>query len=81
MKNYTNNTIHELKLSTEFYSDVETKIKTFEIRKNDRNFKINDVLLLKEWDGVKYTGRFIERKICYITDFCQKENYVVLGIQ
>ena len=40
--------------------------KTFEIRKNDRNYKVGDWLLLKEWDGQKYTGRTLKRYVAYV---------------
>ena len=42
--------------------------KLFEIRKNDRNFQVGDVLLLKEWDNIKYTGREVGAMVRYILD-------------
>lgn len=39
---------HELKLVQPFFNDVFTGKKKFEIRKNDRDFKIGDELILKE---------------------------------
>ena len=38
--------IHELKLDTEFFDDVKSGKKNFEIRKNDRNFEVGDTLFL-----------------------------------
>lgn len=38
--------IHELKLDTEFFDDVKSGKKNFEIRKKDRDFKIGDILKL-----------------------------------
>ena len=58
--------IHELKILTQYFEEVKSRRKTFEIRKNDRNFKVGDDLILKEWDGEKFTGRKIERTISYI---------------
>ncbi len=41
--------------------------KEFEIRKNDRGFKLGDNLLLEEYDPqTGYTGRSIQRRIAYI---------------
>ena len=41
--------IHKLKLNAKYYEDSERGIKTFEIRKNDRDYKIGDVLELREY--------------------------------
>ena len=57
---------HELKLLPQYYEDVALGIKTFELRKNDRNFQVGDELILKEWDGEKYTGREVTRYVNYI---------------
>lgn len=73
--------VHELKTLLEYFELVRTGVKNFEVRKNDRDFKVGDLLILQEYDGSKYTGRDQRRKICYILDnkdFC-KEGYVILG--
>jgi len=74
--------VHKLKLHPEYFKEVCTGKKSFEIRKNDRDFKIGDTLLLQEFKPgtQEYTGRVVERKITYITDYAQKENYVVMAI-
>ncbi|MFS5210726.1 DUF3850 domain-containing protein, partial [Streptococcus agalactiae] len=57
--------------------------KTFECRYNDRDFKVGDELLLREYDPQKgYTYRCIVRKITYIlSDFIGlKDGYVILGV-
>jgi Domain of unknown function (DUF3850) len=76
-------TLHELKLWPQYFSAVMNREKTFEIRKNDRNFKIGDVLLLKEYNSSakRYTGRKVLRTITYITDYAQQDEYVVMGIE
>ncbi len=70
---------HELKIQPRYFAEVIKGNKTFEIRKNDRNFLIDDVLVLQEYDG-DYTGRTYEVKITYITDYAQQDGYVVMGI-
>ncbi|HAB0297927.1 TPA_asm: RNA-binding protein [Listeria monocytogenes] len=59
---------------------VAEERKTFEIRKNDRDFKIDDYLLLKEFEET-YTGWVALVKVIYMTDYEQKNDYVVLGIK
>jgi hypothetical protein len=73
---------HELKVWPEYFEPLAKRIKTFEIRKNDRDFRIGDVLILKEFDPEtnNYTGRTVERKVTYITNFAQQEGYVVVAI-
>jgi len=50
---------HVLKTWPVFFADVEAEAKTFEIRKNDRNFQVGDILRLAEYDPKRkaYTGR------------------------
>lgn len=53
---------HQLKILPEYYEQVIEGNKTFEIRKNDRNFRSGDMLHLREWDSQEkqYTTRFAE---------------------
>lgn len=74
--------IHELKTRPEFFNDVAEESKTFEIRKNDRPFKVGDFLALNEYENGEYTGRCMIVRITYILDspeYC-KTGYVTLGI-
>jgi hypothetical protein len=75
---------HELKILPEYYDAVEAGIKTFEIRKNDRDYKVGDFLRLREWvAGSWYTGREITKQVVYIVDnpeYC-KSGYIVMGIK
>lgn len=73
---------HVLKIYPEFFDDVKFGRKTFEVRKFDRNYKLGDVLVLKDYDGFNYSGRFVFVRVVYVLDdpsFC-KEGYVILGI-
>ena len=75
---------HYLKTLTNFYQDVESGKKNFEVRFNDRDFKVYDILYLKEFiPPSTYTGREIRKQIAYVLDdpnYC-KEGFVVLGLK
>ncbi|WP_053766697.1 ASCH/PUA domain-containing protein [Enterococcus hirae] len=72
---------HELKILPEYFEAVTSGRKQFEIRENDRNFKIGDQLILREWSKNEYTGDSYKAEITYITDYAQRDGYVVLGIR
>ncbi len=46
--------LHTLKTDPEVFQAVIKKLKTYEIRKDDRGFNVGDFLLLQE---TKYTGK------------------------
>lgn len=74
---------HELKIHPTYFQEVINGNKTFEIRKNDRDYSVGDVLFLNEYDPDKkiYTGRRTRVKITYITNYAQAEDYIVIGIK
>lgn len=75
---------HKLKIYPNYFGDVLTGKKKFEIRKNDRNFCTGDVLLLREWDNTKYSGKEVKAKIIYMLDdrfVGIQPGYAVLGIK
>lgn len=58
--------IVEKKILPEYFLAVIHDEKTFEIRKDEDGLQIGDAVILKEWDGEKYTGREVSRNIVYI---------------
>lgn len=75
---------HELKTIDPYFEMVWNGNKKFELRKNDRDFKKGDALVLKEYkpEGGIYTGRKVH---CYISDVVYfpeglKDGYVALCI-
>jgi ASC-1-like (ASCH) protein len=40
---------HHLKLHSDYFKDVKSGLKTFEIRKNDRDYQVGDRLILHLW--------------------------------
>ncbi len=76
-------TIHTLKTIPPYFKAILNDTKKFEIRKNDRYFKVGDILILAEYSMVnqKYTGRELTRVVTYITDYQQKEGYIVMSLE
>ena len=77
------NKTHELKILPQYYAAVADGTKTFEIRKNDRDYQAGDIVTLKEYnEGTKeYTGNELSFKIGFVTDYGQVNDYVVFSIQ
>lgn len=73
--------VHKLKILPEYYKAQIEGNKNFEIRKNDRDYKVGDKLVLKEYDpkAKEFTGQSFITEITFITDYQQKDGYVVLG--
>ena len=73
---------HRLKIREEYYKAILDGSKCFEIRKNDRGFAVGDTVILKEMtDDMLYTGNEIPVEITYITDYEQKDDYIVFGFK
>lgn len=74
--------IHELKLKAPFFQDLWAGLKDFEVRKNDRNFKVGDRLKLIEIEVEK--PRYIYKDIKYILfggQYGIDKEYVILGLK
>jgi ParB family chromosome partitioning protein len=78
-------TTHHLKTIQPFFEDIWDGIKKFELRKNDRKFKVNDILILREWDDKKNVliGHRIKARITYILENFDgiAPGYCILGIK
>lgn len=76
---------HYLKTETEFYQAVEAGVKTFELRKNDRDFQVGDIVTLMEVVKAEFTGRELPAKeIKYILhggQFGLPEGYCILQLE
>ena len=75
--------VHEVKLAAMYYDDVKTGKKTFELRKNDRNYKEGDKLHMLEFKDGRHTGRTISADIVYLLEEYTglTEGYCILGIR
>jgi hypothetical protein len=60
--------IHKIQTLQLYFKDVLSGDKNFEVRRNDRNYKVGDELILQEVkeSTLQPTGRIIHRKITYI---------------
>lgn len=77
--------IHELKIAPEYFKDVLSGKKTFEILKNDRPFRNGDLLAMNEYDPETkgYTGASCVVYVDYILDdevYC-KSGYIIVSIK
>jgi hypothetical protein len=75
---------HELKIWPACFSAVEAGIKSFDVRQNDRDFQVGDVLLLREYEpeSEQYSGRTTTRRISYLLPggtFGVEAGWCVLG--
>ena len=70
-------TRHELKTWPKYFAAVRSGQKRFEIRRNDREFKVGDILVLREFDPEDdaYTGQTEERQITFLLS---EEDYGVI---
>ncbi|WP_373205328.1 DUF3850 domain-containing protein [Clostridium tertium] len=68
-------------MASEYFDLQDRGIKNFEVRFNDRDYKVGDELNLNEFSEGDYTGRSIKRKIIYIfnDERYVKEGYVIIG--
>ncbi len=75
---------HRLKCWPEFYDAVRSGRKTFEVRRDDRDFREGDDVVLDEWDPKteRYTGRpLIRRAIGYVArGACIPDGYCVFAL-
>jgi len=78
--------MHELKTVNPYFTDVYNGYKKFEIRKNNRDFKVGDILWLREYTLKSgfYSGRSVLCNVGYIIPAGELEGlspeYCAMGI-
>jgi hypothetical protein len=75
--------LHELKCHPAYFQQTWDNNKFYEIRINDRDFKVGDKVLLREWSiNGGYTGREMTDEITSVIEFPAglRNGYVVLGL-
>jgi ASC-1-like (ASCH) protein len=70
---------HILDIQDKYFNDIKTGIKTFEIRRNNKNYQVNDVLTLVNLK----TNETLVKTIIYVTDVSIYDlpNILILGIK
>lgn len=74
---------HEIKILPQYFQPVIAGVKTFELRKDDRDYQVGDLVKMREWDGNAYTGGKIVVDIKYILRDCPEyglmDGYCIFG--
>lgn len=75
--------VHQIRIAKTYFDDVANGIKTFELRKNDRNYKTGDILELMEFADGRNTGRVVRMIVTYMLEGYAglEEGYCILGIR
>lgn len=73
--------IHDIKCAAMYFEDKLSGIKLFELRKNDRDYKVGDTLHEMEYQDGEYTGRDLYEEVIYmLEDYAGlTEGYCILG--
>jgi ParB family chromosome partitioning protein len=76
---------HYLKIVQPYFKECWDSLKTFEVRKNDRDFQKGDIVYLQEYDAEKntYSGNKLRCTILYVLrEFTSLEKgYVVFSFR
>ena len=76
---------HYLKTWPEYFQAMKSGKKTFEIRKNDRDYEVGDTLVLQEYypESKWYTGDEIQREVTYLLAEMPfvPEGYVCMAVE
>ncbi len=74
---------HRLKTASQYFKDVVNGLKTFELRINDRDYKVGDTLNLCEYKDGIFTGLEHNVEVTYILDSFTglKDDYCIMGIK
>lgn len=78
--------LHEIKCWPEFFGKIALREKEFELRKNDRDYQVGEIIKIREYvpNKQRYTGSFVLREISYMltnTEFGLKEGYCILQLK
>lgn len=74
---------HDVKTASNFFEDSKSGKKPFELRKNDRGYKVGDFLKMRKYKDGEYTGETIRKEITYVLEEFEglKPGYCILGVR
>lgn len=60
--------VHRLKIWPSFFKEVKEERKPWELRRMDRDYRVDDALVLAEWDPEteSFTGQTVIREISHV---------------
>jgi ParB family transcriptional regulator, chromosome partitioning protein len=77
--------VHQVKCWNDYFEAIASGDKTFDLRKDDRNYAVDDHVVFEEFRQAvgEYTGRVTRRRIKYILrDFDGLQpGYCILGLE
>ena len=78
--------LHELKIKEDYFNAILRGEKTFELRKNDRDYKVGDLIHFIKTDGLEYFGHSRDvYRITYVLkdvpEYGLDKDYCILGIK
>ena len=87
--------IHELKIKEEYFEEILKGNKTFELRKNDRNYEVGDLIHFNIFENLKNPYEKIEVRATYngkdlfeityilknVPEYGLDKDYCILGIK
>jgi len=75
----------ERKALPKYYKGIRTHKKAFELCKDEDGIRPGDILVLREWDGEKYTGSMTRREVTAVLRDCPEyglmDGYCILSLQ
>jgi len=74
---------HDLKVVVPYFDYLQKGLKDFEVRFDDRDFLVDDILNLQEYKYGELTGQCVQKRIKYILRRFKglQTGYVVLGLE
>lgn len=75
--------VHTVKIAKMYYEDVKSGKKSFELRKNDREYKQGDILRMLEYAEGEWTGREMIAEVTYLMkDYAGlEEGYCIMALK
>lgn len=78
--------VHELKTDRDHFQDIWWNRKTFELRYDDRDYKVGDMLSLKEYnpESETFTGKVCTRVVSHVLHgpaYGLQEGWVIMSIK